>query len=77
MSSQDFDLMSEADFTRRMVAKYRELLLSAAGLSSVTIDGQVVSYQDLEASYRSWTKKLATLDGTRPQLVSIDLSGAF
>lgn len=74
--SDQTELMTEADFARRMVAKYRDLLLSAAGFQSITIDGQVVSYIDLEARYESWRKKLAKLDGTIASAWTIDLSNA-
>jgi hypothetical protein len=76
MTSQP-ELMTETEFTKQMVAKYRGMLLSAAGLSSVTLDGQVVSYQDLQSQYSYWKGKLAQLEGGASRLQTIDLSTAF
>lgn len=76
IAADETALMSELDFTRRMVAKYRELLLKAAGLQSITIDGQAVSYADLEARYSDWIGRLAQLDGTLNAVLTIDLSNA-
>jgi len=46
-------------FAEKMVAKYEELLEANAGLASVNVDGQQVSYSDLEAKYGHWLKKVA------------------
>lgn len=66
-------LVSEASFALQMVEKYRALLLKCAGLSSVTIDGNVVMYRDLKAEYNAWSKKLARLNGTVSQVSGINL----
>ena len=66
-------LSSDQAFAEKMVAKYRDLLLQSAGLTSISIDGQSVSYADLEAAHDHWTKKLARLSGSRPIAKSINL----
>jgi hypothetical protein len=63
------NLISEQAFAEKMVAKYRELLLNSAGMKSVTIDGQSVSYADLEAAYDHWSQKLVS----RPLVATINL----
>ena len=37
-----------ATFAEQMVEKYRTLLADSAGLKSVTVDGQSVTYRELE-----------------------------
>jgi hypothetical protein len=69
-------MTTEQAFAEKMVEKYRDLLLSAAGLKSITIDGQAVSYADLEDLYDRWSKKLARLNSARPSVVGLDLRNA-
>jgi len=64
---------TEQAFTEKMVAKYRDLLLQCAGMKTIALDGQSVSYGDLEVAYEHWTKKLARLNGSRPIAASINL----
>lgn len=68
--------ISDLTFARKMVEKYRDMLLQCAGLRSITIDGQMVMYADVEAGYRQWQKAVARLSGTRPNAVTIDMSNA-
>lgn len=70
------EVISNLSFARKMVAKYRDMLEKCAGLKSVTIDGQVVLYTDIEAGYRQWQKSVARLSGTRPISMTIDLENA-
>lgn len=70
------DAISDLAFARKMVAKYRDLLEKCAGLKSITIDGQVVNYADLEQQYRGWQKSLARLTNSRPAALTIDLENA-
>lgn len=58
-----------------MVAKYEQLLLENAGAHSVTVDGQSVTFTDLEERYEKWQRKLAAEQGTRPRVAQIDLQG--
>lgn len=60
-------------FAEKMVAKYEELLEANAGLASVNVDGQQVSYSDLEAKYGHWLKKVAQQG--RSRVTHFDLSG--
>ena len=69
-------VVSEETFVLQMVEKYRALLLKAAGLKSVNVDGQTVDYVDLEAAYEQWRKKLQTTNGKRPLMAVVNLRGA-
>lgn len=69
-------LLSEKDFAARMVARYRELLLRAAGMTSISVDGQQVSYTALENGYATWLAKLNRLNNTRPLVLSIGMTNA-
>lgn len=69
-------LVSEAAFALQMVEKYRALLLKAAGLKSVSIDGTQVSYADLKSEYDAWLKKLNRLNGDKPCVATINLENA-
>ena len=64
-------------FAEKMVARFEELLLESAGLKSVVIDGTQVSYEDLEAKYRYWKKKVAEEQGSAPLSAQIDLGAAW
>lgn len=62
-------------FADQMVAKYEALLLANAGLTSINVDGQVVSFADLEAKYQQWKSMAARESGRRPRAAQIKLSG--
>jgi len=64
-----------ATFAETMLAKYEALLQTAAGLDSVSVDGQSVQYTDIEAKYRYWKRAVAREKGTRPQAASINMGG--
>lgn len=66
-----------ATHAEAMVAKYETLLLSAAGHKSISVGGESVSYDDLEAKYRYWKREVAREAGTKPVVSSFDLSKAF
>jgi hypothetical protein len=70
------DAISDLVFARQMVAKYRDMLAKSAGLKSITIDGQMVTYAEIEANYRKWQKSVARLSGSRPLAVTIDMENA-
>lgn len=70
------DAIADLVFARQMVAKYRDLLTKAAGLKSITIDGQMVTYAELESAFRRWQKSVGRLSGSRPTTVTIDLENA-
>jgi hypothetical protein len=74
--SSETAVQSEKQFATAMVEKYRDMLLACAGLKQITIDGQIVAYADLETNYAIWQKKLARLNNTRPNVLSIDLRNA-
>ena len=63
-----------ATFAQQMVEKYRTLLADSAGLKSVTVDGQSVTYGDLERLLEHWENKVAAEGGRRPRAASIKLS---
>lgn len=62
-------------FAEQMVSKYQTILLNSAGLKMVSVDGQTISYADLEKSYQFWLKKVAQEAGTRGSVAAIDLTG--
>lgn len=62
-------------FAEQMVTKYETLLLKAAGLSSVNVDGVNVSYRDLASDYEKWKRRVAQEQGARPRIASVDLGG--
>lgn len=62
-------------YAENMVDKYETLLTANAGLKQVSVDGQVVSFADLEASYEFWTRRVAREAGTKPLIVGVNLSG--
>jgi len=62
-------------FATDMVTKYEGLLATHAGMKSVSVDGQSVTYDELEKQYEFWVKKAGAEAGTRPRLSKINLSG--
>ncbi len=62
-----------ATFADQMVTKYETLLLQAAGLRAVQVDGQSVSYGDLERRHRHWKRIQARERGVRPPAAVIRL----
>ena len=62
-------------FAEQMVEKLEALLLKAAGHSSISVDGQAVTYSDLEAKYNYWKRQVARESGAKPLIADIDLSG--
>ncbi|MCJ7543971.1 MAG: hypothetical protein MUP47_05300 [Phycisphaerae bacterium] len=65
-----------ATFAEQMVAKYRQLLLENAGLVTINIDGQDVSYADLETKLEHWEGKVAKQRGRAPSVSRIRLDGS-
>ena len=66
-----------ATFAEQMVEKYRALLADNAGLKTVTVDGQSVTYGELERLLEHWENKVAAEGGRRPRAATIKLSGGF
>ena len=64
-------------FAEQMLEKYEELLLANAGLKQVSVDGQTVSYAELERRYEFWRRRVAVERGSRPRSASIKLSSGF
>jgi len=64
-----------ATFAQQMVTKYEQLLLENAGLTVVNVDGQQVSYADLEAKYEHWRQRVLKEAGKRPAISRIRLDG--
>ena len=62
-------------FAEQMVTKLEALLLANVGAQSVMIDGQSVTYADLEKKYDYWTSQVAVAQGTKPRVASINLRG--
>jgi len=60
-------------FAEKMVSKYEALLEANAGVKQVTVDGQAVSYGDLEQRLEYWRRKVAVERGKRPRAAGIRL----
>lgn len=76
MSDQYTPVVPEAQFVLQMVEKYRQLLLDCAGLKAINVDGNMVTYDQLEERYDHWNKKLGHTNGTRPRVATINLENA-
>lgn len=68
-------VMPDPTFAEQMVAKYQTLLLSAAGMRSINVDGQVVSVSDLETKWNFWKAEVAKESGSKPRLSVIKMGG--
>jgi len=66
-----------ATFAEQMVEKYRTLLADSAGLKTVTVDGQTVTYGELEERLAYWENRVAAESGRRPRAATIKLSSGF
>jgi hypothetical protein len=66
---------ADVDFARQMVERLQAVLLESAGLQTVTIAGQAVSFSQAQAQFEFWKKRLDTLQGTRPRLLTVELAG--
>ena len=66
-----------ATFAEQMVERLEGLMVKAAGLDSITIDGQAVRYTDLEEKHRYWKAQVARESGAKPVASTVDLSRTF
>lgn len=60
-------------FAQQMVEKFQTLLLENAGAVRVNVDGNDVSYADLEAKYAYWQRVLQRHKGKSPTVSRIRL----
>lgn len=63
--------MTQAD---KMLQRYEDLLHKAGGKQRITVDGQSVTFEDLEKKHAYWQREVARQKGIRPELRRIDLS---
>jgi len=63
--------MTQAD---KMLQYYADLLHKAGGKQRITVDGQSVTFGDLEKKHAKWERKVALQKGDRPEVRRIDLS---
>lgn len=63
--------MTQAD---KMLQYYADLLHKAGGKQRITVDGQSVTFGDLEKLNAKWKREVARQKGGRPEIRSIDLS---
>ncbi|HUX01273.1 MAG TPA: hypothetical protein VMY35_09890 [Phycisphaerae bacterium] len=61
----------------QMVARFQDLLLANAGVTSVSIDGVSVTYGELERRLAYWERKVGIALGTRPRVSRPRLDNAF
>jgi len=62
-----------ATFAEDQVERLETLLAANVGVSSVSVDGVSVSYDNLIKQYDYWKSRLAREDGTRPIVAQINL----
>jgi len=60
-----------------MVTKYETLLEANAGMKTVSVDGQTITYEDLHRRWEFWKNWQAREKGTRPRAVTLDLGNSF
>lgn len=65
--------MAKDLFAEQMVNKYEKLLLDNAGVKSVSVDGQSVTYSDLKKEYKSWKNQLDASTGGKAGVLQIKL----
>lgn len=63
-------------FADQMVAKLEALMLANPGAQMVNVDGNQVSFRDLEKSYSYWKSRAARASGARPIAAQINLAGS-
>ena len=61
-------------FAEKMVKKYEQLLDENAGVKSVSVDGQSVTWDDLQRQYTFWKKELDKSEGKKPMIQQGNLS---
>lgn len=71
-SESELALLTEQQFAEQMADRYRELLVRHAGMKHVQVDGQIVTYTDLEADYDFWSARA----GQRQRVVGITIENA-
>lgn len=68
--------MAELTHAAQMLAKIEAAMLAnPAGVGTVTVDGEVVTYTQLEKSYDYWRRQIEIEAGTRPRSGRINLGG--
>jgi hypothetical protein len=67
--------MADPTFAETMVTKLETLLSEAAGLRSVTVAGQMVTYENLIEQHGYWKKQVAQEQGTRRRILPIEMGG--
>lgn len=70
-----YDTENELFFAERMVEKYQELLLKSAGLKSVSVEGESMSLDDIEAKWSFWKREVNRLVGKKPAISVIKMGG--
>jgi ABC-type amino acid transport substrate-binding protein len=60
-------------FAQRMLEKYETLLEQNAGVERINIDGQDVTYADLEKKYEFWRARVLKEGGKAPTISTIRL----
>jgi hypothetical protein len=62
-----------ATFAEDQLERLETLLAANVGVSSVSVDGVSVSYDDLLKQYDYWRNRVAREEGTRPRIAQINL----
>jgi hypothetical protein len=66
-----------ATFAETMLATIKTRLETCAGLKSVVIDGQTVTFEDLTAQYDYWNKRVMREQGQSSRVQRISLGGIY
>jgi len=62
-------------FNSDQVKRLQTILAENVGVQSVMVNGQSVSYADLEAKLDYYENKVARENGTRPRVFTVELGG--
>jgi len=66
---------TDAQFARAQLQRVRDAIADIPpGVSSISIGGESVSYEDLKKDLQFWEAKVATAEGTRTTVEDLDLS---
>lgn len=72
MTSEEIE---ELEFAEEMIAKYQAIMLKSAGLRSVSVEGESMSLDDIEAKWTFWKKERNRIKGTKPKIAVIRMGG--
>lgn len=69
-------MSTESEHAVAMLTKIKALLVQCAGMKSITVDGQMYQFDDLNEQYRYWRSEVRRYSGMVGSIQSVDLSQA-